>query len=247
MPKLSIEEAFLLLGLPIDAGANAIKKAYHKKSKLYHPDKTSGNENLQAKINDAYDIALAYTKIRTSLVRVDSGSLQHLDRSLDAQRALLAANQSANLIKNKRTRPLQSLKFILLIATGFSAVVAMFGQNILPLVASENSQSYQLYKITFALLAFNLGIVVVWLQWRVSVIQNKIDSYLLELSDPKICAQELSKILSYQDLKSVTENQILNLNNEKGRLTSEPSLPFRILYNTPQKLDSCLRCKMSIS
>ncbi|NOY73060.1 MAG: J domain-containing protein [Gammaproteobacteria bacterium] len=221
MSKLSIENAFKLLELPLDASENLIKKTYHKKSRIYHPDMTNGDDKLQAKINDAYEIALAFAKIRTSLVLIDSSSLQRFDRSVDAQRALVTANQSSDFIKKERTRTLQFRKYILITVTAISAILALFGQNFIPLITSENTQVDKIVKIISAFITITLGSIVVWFQWQISLIQNKIDTYLHDLSDQKKCAKELSKIVNYQDLDIITENQILSDQNNEGSFKSD--------------------------
>lgn len=45
-----------ILGVLPDASFEEIKKAYHKKTKEYHPDHNNGDDTLQKKLNYAYNI-----------------------------------------------------------------------------------------------------------------------------------------------------------------------------------------------
>ena len=45
-----------VLGLARTATADEIKKAYHKLSKQWHPDKNAGSSEMFLKIKEAYDI-----------------------------------------------------------------------------------------------------------------------------------------------------------------------------------------------
>ena len=58
MEIITIEKAFLILGISMNSNESEIKTAYHNKSKELHPDKSNNDHRLQAEINEAYEIAL---------------------------------------------------------------------------------------------------------------------------------------------------------------------------------------------
>lgn len=53
-----MDELYEVLGVSKNATSKEIKKAYKDKSKIHHPDKESGNEELFKKIQEAYAILI---------------------------------------------------------------------------------------------------------------------------------------------------------------------------------------------
>lgn len=49
------ENAFSILGIPKNSSRSVIRKAYLRLSKMYHPNKKTGNANTFVKIKRAYD------------------------------------------------------------------------------------------------------------------------------------------------------------------------------------------------
>ena len=65
MAKMTINEAAQVLGIPLSATAEQLKKAYRALSKKYHPDKNKGNphaEEMFKKIVNANEIFKTYLK-----------------------------------------------------------------------------------------------------------------------------------------------------------------------------------------
>ncbi len=62
--KMSVGQAFEILGLSVTKKVKTIKSAYRKLAKIYHPDvKKSGTADKFVEINRAYEEALAYAKV----------------------------------------------------------------------------------------------------------------------------------------------------------------------------------------
>ena len=72
MESMTIDEAFEFLEVDHSASEKELKSNYHKKSKEYHPDQSENDHALQAKLNNAYEIANSFIKNRKSLMLVNS-------------------------------------------------------------------------------------------------------------------------------------------------------------------------------
>lgn len=221
MSEQPIEEAFSLLEVSMEATQEEIEKAYKTKSKKYHPDKTGGEHGIQSKLNEAREIAVAFSKIKTAVVPISVGqSLQRVERELIAQRAFINANESARIAKRHKTRPLQRLRSIMWAVGGVIAILALFGNNVLPIITIS-----KLAKTFLVLFTFTFGITGLFIQLMINRLQNSINSYMEVLSDRRECANELAKTLSFKDFDEVTEEDMLNLAKDP-RLQQGKSLTF---------------------
>lgn len=70
-----MKDPYLVLGISKNANQNEIKKAYHNKAKIYHPDLNPKNKNAEAKFKD---ISLAYELIGDEKERAkyDNGEIK---------------------------------------------------------------------------------------------------------------------------------------------------------------------------
>jgi len=56
MKRRTIKKYYNTLGVPRNASAQQIKRAYREKAKQHHPDQQGGNEAQIRRINEAYEI-----------------------------------------------------------------------------------------------------------------------------------------------------------------------------------------------
>lgn len=222
MAEQPIKKAFSFLNLSIDASEGDIKKSYRLLAKKYHPDKSEGNNTLWVNLKHSYGIASAYAKIKNSVIPLSgSQSLEQINQSLMAQQASFKASETARIIKGHKVRPLEKIKPIVWAICGFSGFLALFGKNILPIFPEEN-------KLIFGFVTFIFGTIALILQWSITSLQNKIDSYLDAISNHKYCASELAKVLKYEDRDVVSENDVMNPDNEEEDV--ELLLTFPIFF-----------------
>lgn len=212
MTMISVEKAFSLLGLPSSSSVEEIKQAYRKKTDKHHPDRPDGDDTVQAAINGAYKIALDYVENMRGIVplRIEK-SLKHVDQVIEQQQAFFRAKETAERLSKRKTTKLNRVKFIMLFFGVLVAILALFGKTLLPVFFSEGSEYFKVSKIIFAEVTFVFGIFVIFLQWKVTSIQNRIDAYIEKLSDKKNCASLLAEVLNYTDHNVIDEDNILKV------------------------------------
>lgn len=228
MAPLSIEKAFTLLGLSEDATEEELRRTYRKKSGEHHPDKPDGDNAAQSKINEAYTIALEYLSNKRGIIPLTvEKSLMHVDHALSQQKAFLRAKETTERLRKSKTYNLNRLKYLMWFIGATTGVVALFGKTLLPMLVPEGKDYFDTVRLLFANLTFVLGILGFFLQWGVTSIQNRIDSYAEEISDKKTCASRLSEVLKYTDHPVIDETKIIH-SNPQGGPSNAISLPFPI-------------------
>lgn len=210
MERMSIDEAFSLLDVPLDADEEQIKQRYYEKSKIHHPDKLEGDHEIQAKLNEAYDIASAYSKIRYSVIRLETSDLlETLSKALETQRPSLDAEATAQRIKKRKTKHLQRMKVALWVIGGIAGIFALFGKELFPLLYPKtDNQSPSSFENLLKLLSFTFGVAGLILQMIITRIGNRIDAFMENISERQDCALELATCLRFEDIESFCEYDI---------------------------------------
>ena len=221
----NIEKAFSILGVSTDATEEEVKKAFRKKCKVHHPDKPGGDNFAQSEINDAYAIAIEFLSSNKGIIPLEvEKSLLLVNHALAQQQAMLRANENAGRLRRNKTANLNRLKYVMWLLGAAAAMMALFGKTLFPIFAPEGSEHYQITKLLFTQLTFVLGALGLFIQWRVTSIQNRIDTYIAELADRKTCASYLSEVLEYKDFQIVNETKIHYSDRYSGNSNPMPIL-----------------------
>lgn len=211
---MEIESAFSLLGIPPDATEDEIREAYHAASRTSHPD-TGGDEEAQVSLNQAYELAIAFSKLRKSVVPISPRGLTvHLRQALAPQMAGLSAASRAASLKQIRTYRLQSSKWLLWLMGASSIVFAFLTDNAEKIggVIGLNKEQEGLF-VTAALF---LGIGGLLLQLISARIERGVEMYLESLGDRRFCALELSRRLGFRDMSAFPNRTSMNHREKPG-------------------------------
>src|SRR5947207_14109089 len=84
--ELTVEQAFEVLGISQISNADEIRSAFRELSKQRHPDAPDGSHDQQAKLNRAYEAALAYSKGGQLVVVEVKKALQIVERNIAAKK-----------------------------------------------------------------------------------------------------------------------------------------------------------------
>ncbi len=203
---MTVDQAFQLLGIPVNSDEAAIAKAYYELSQLHHPDKPGGDGDRQAEINQAHEIALAAAGEDRALVLIrNTQALNEVKALVLAEQAARKATEHVATAKRRGVGPLHRMKTIAWLAGGVTAIVAFIPDKILPLLPKDQQD---LMKPMFGMTTAMLAIVGGFFQFRATRLSNQIDAFADELDDPRGCAQALASILHYEDVAVVDESRI---------------------------------------
>jgi len=212
MEQMTVERAFEILGLSSDADDGALRKAYHKLSFVNHPDMPSGDPRRQAELNEAYEIASAAVTGRNALVSARLGrSIQNFEKAIESQHAGQRANEEAQRLVRGSVRQLQSWKNAILMGGLASAALAAFGKDLVPWLLSNKDPAQQaaLQPVLIAIVGV-CGLMAAFLQLSVKRIEDRVEAFVQEVSDPRKCAAELARVLDYEDVNVVDEDRIIS-------------------------------------
>ena len=203
-------DAFNLLGLPITASEDEVKEAYRKLSNKYHPDKEGGTHEKQTDLNRAYSIAMQISSSGTGIILIEAeNSLEAINNSISIQNAQNAVSQFSNK-KERETRARSATpRNIALGVSLISAVLALFGSNLLPILEDTNEEIYNTAKPMFGIVTFMAGFIALQIQHVASRSKQKIDQYLEYLSNKTHCASELARLLGHEDITQFDEHLIM--------------------------------------
>jgi hypothetical protein len=221
---MNIDEAFKTLSLPIEASEEEIKEAHRALSKIHHPDVQTGDNDTQANLNAAYEMACAYAKVRNAVLPIKpSEFLEQIYKAIAAQVPSTNANELARIVEKSNTTTLQRIKMFAWGIGGMNAAIAIAGKDFLRLFLTEQVATEVQPLLT--VIAFICGGVALFFQLLVTRIQNRIDFFLEDISDKRKCATKLAEALHFQDVEIVQEGDLF----KKADLPSskrEPSDPF---------------------
>jgi hypothetical protein len=209
-------EAFAILRLSEDADESLVKEAYRRSSLEKHPDKVGGDNEEQARINEAYRVALSAIT-STALDLQTRLSLERVESALLVERSARKAQTEARAIKRRRRRRLDKLRNLSLVAGISSGALLLFYDKIFdPLIASGNIS--QGFKLPLGLLTATFCAGALWINNRVQQLEFAIEACIEELSDRKFCATELARLLTFQDVTVVPENELFYGPREENSL-----------------------------
>lgn len=230
---MTIKEAFKQLSLPLEASEAEIREAHRALSRVHHPDLETGNNEIQAELNAAYEIACAYAKIKTAVMPIKpSEFLEQITKAIAANPSSSNANELARILERRRTQNLQWVKRISWGIGGINAIIALLGKDFFQAVfQSELSKSTQ---SKMALLAFIFGIVGLFFQLYITRIENKMASFLADISDKRICASRLAERLNYQDVEIIKEDDLLSRSTSLETNNDQP-YPLQNDFDDPVK------------
>ncbi len=236
MSEMTIEDAFSMLGLPIEATEKEIEKAYKSKSKKYHPDKPGGESTIQSKLNKSREVALAYSKIKTAVVPLNTAqSLQRVEKELEIQRIAANLNEKVNTAKKRSTSTLNAMKTTAWVIGGISGLFALIGNNLLSLFAGDSTIGIILIYI---LVIF--GIAGGYFQIRVNQIQDRIDSFRGALLDKRQCANKLATVLGYKNYGELSKDEILGIAKDSYQKNTMSELSIFFRKNEPLNIEELI-------
>jgi hypothetical protein len=183
--KMSLEEAYRLLGISEESDLDAVTRAYRELSKKHHPDVPGGDDDKQTEINQAYQLLEASFK-GGQLVPVEiRRAVEIVERGVAAQRAANQLNDLAAKLKRRRSRVWQQLKYMALVSAGLAGALGWFGDDLFK--ASFGDAANLQLQIFALILAGFAGL----LQFIVQYQSTSVDSFIYDLTDESFCAEIL--------------------------------------------------------
>lgn len=213
--KMTVDEAFRLLGLPSTASNEEIRSSFRRLSKEAHPDLHRGDEATFKDLSEARDQALAYAKIRHSVVPGGSEIVRQIARQAMLVYSGPTATERADQINRRASRQWNWVKWSswgVAGVAGFLGVVRDIGD--LPILSSEAAGQVDAL-ITPLTLVF--GFVGLVLHLGISMKEHRIESYLEIISNKRECAAELAATMSFIDFKVVDEEQLVSAFERQSR------------------------------
>lgn len=200
--ELTVEEAFEALGISQTSNADEIRSAFRELSKHRHPDVPEGSHDQQAKLNRAYETALAYSNGGQLVVIEMKKALQIVERNIARQEASQEILTFAAITANHRTRPLQRVKYLALILAGIAGFLGFITD-----LPGTPPDLIQLMKEGAVLFAGVGGILQYFIQYQ----NQLIDEFKESISEEENCVVKL-RILG------VTANQTFTLDDILERM-----------------------------
>ena len=223
--EMDIDKAFRILGLPIDASEDDIKRAYRNLTNTTHPENPHRDSDKCKVLNLAKERAIAYSKIKYAVIPVNSRVMsQNIRRALTLYTGFYAS-EKAYAIHRRASRLINTLKWLALTFGGISGAIAIMKEQVakIPGVNSETLNSLNIGLVPLALLSGTIGFL---LQMLISYNRRGIEAYLDRISDKKECAYTLAELLGYEDKARISENDLAN-----HTLVSE-IIPFLSLFKS---------------
>lgn len=213
--KMTVDEAFRLLDLPSTASNEEIKSSFRRLSKDAHPDLHRGDEATFKNLTEARDQALAYAKIRHSVVPGGSEIVRQIARQAMLAYSGPTATERADQINRRASRQWNWVKWS---SWGFAGVAGFLGvvRDIgdLPILSTEAASHVDALVAPLALLFAFVGLV---LHLGISMKEHRIESYLEIISSKRECAAELAATMSFIDFKVVDEEQLVSAFKRQSR------------------------------
>lgn len=200
---MDLEHAFAQLELPIDATEQQIQLAYRRLSKEAHPDSPSGDKEAQGLLNEARDMALAYTKIRGAVIPISPASLTNKIQSAIATYNRESSTDTARNLFKQKTNHLNTVKWLSWIIGAVVGAAAFMGNSIEAF--QLNAQFSKELKTSLQLISAMLGAIGFVLQFHIKSMEWGLDRFLSRISDKVECARRLAKELGHKDSKTVSE------------------------------------------
>lgn len=172
---MRLSEAFAILELAETADEAAVKEAYRRLSAKKHPDRTGGNSDEQASLNEAYSVALATFRPSGELVLRTARSVERVEAALFADRAARQSEQMLRSISKRRKRPLVRLRDTTFVVALSAGALLLFADYLAESVlASLLATDDPLLTLSLSMLAVTFGIFALWMQTRVQQIESSI-------------------------------------------------------------------------
>lgn len=208
---MEIEKAFLVLGISPNSSLNEISRAYREKSLKHHPDMQGGDQGTQVELNEAYETAEAYSKIKHEVVPVSTKDLlSKIERELSIPKNAQTAEVFARRIVNKRTRILQTMKNTAWAVGVITAIVALIGKEFLPLTSLTDATGKLRPDVDRILKMYTIacGFFGLALHIAIKMVETKVERFMEHIADRVECAKELASALEFQDIEVCTVNKI---------------------------------------
>lgn len=208
------KKAFKLLGLPTTASSEEINRAFKRLTKKTHPDTAYGSTSAQAKLNRAKEIALAYAEINSSALTLISSN--ELSKIIDKAVSRLPndfSRNSAHTRLKRQTDHIKIFQWMSWLIGGCAGLIALIDGNIGGLFPISSEQE-KIIKPLLALFTLVFGLAGFVLQFFIRIIETRLDRFLDSISDIKICAEKLARLLNYKDHASIDKGMLRCKSNE---------------------------------
>jgi hypothetical protein len=250
------EQACEILGIPTNADFASAKKAFRTKTRLCHPDTTSGDGDAQIALNQALEVIKNARSGSRSLALQEVATLtETLRTEVAAEHASTHARRDAEDSVRSRMSLLNRIKQAGWVLGLLAALFALYWDKILPKPgpghANPTLADFRLFAVLFA------GAVLVF-QAFVQGLDNSVSDYASQLSDNRACAAELANVLGYLDTAVISEDRLSPAHRSRSpfvRLTDyerrkvlvSKAIEHRLLTPRPAAPDALLEYRVAFT
>jgi len=210
---MTVTEAFEILKIGIDSSEEEIKKAFHKLCLKVHPDRDpSKNDNEpQKELNEARDVALAYLKVKHSIVPVgvSNSVITSLEKKFTLAEYREETTSYLKKLEARKTISVRQVKYLIWILTAILGFITFLGKEVFPKFNLPIDVQSQLKILTvFA------GCIALYFQLMQDNIKNKLEVLTDYFHDKQNCIISLSTALGFEKITSFNSNRLYDGQND---------------------------------
>ena len=195
---MTIEEAYIILGLDFGANEDEINKSYKELVKLHHPDK-GGDNSKMTELNTAKEIALSFARNKDiyALAIRQVKDLMVTERRQQLEKEEFKSEAQILYKKlDKKKGSYQSLKEMTVFIGIIAGIFVVLGSNILPVYQQEVGQEASKTMTKWVLL-YGATFIIVYILFSTleTKIKERIETFKVNLDNKKIITKLIFEIL----------------------------------------------------